>query len=65
VTEGDNVSILLNDGGGIFTILAGFWGGTSPSGLAAGDFDGDGDYDIAVTNLMLNKISIMINTTVD
>ena len=65
VTDGDNVSILLNDSGGNFTMLAGFWGGAGPSGLAAGDFDGDGDCDLAVTNLMLNRISVMINTTAD
>lgn len=39
-------------------------GGTSPVGIAAGDLNGDGKPDIAVTNLAVTpKVSVFINTS--
>lgn len=47
----NQVSILLGDGTGGFTIpFASFPVGKSPLGAAAGDFDGDGNLDLAVAN---------------
>ncbi|MBD1208970.1 MAG: VCBS repeat-containing protein, partial [Ignavibacteria bacterium] len=36
--------------------------GTNPSDIAAGDFDGDGDIDLAVSNAGTNNVSILLNT---
>ena len=60
----NNVTILKNDGTGVFTftvadrITAGVLG---PKALAAGDWDGDGDLDLAVANFSSNSVTILKN----
>jgi hypothetical protein len=49
----DNVVVLRNNGAGVFTTVGGYPTGpfgSFPNGVAAGDFDSDGDLDLAVAN---------------
>ncbi len=61
----NNVSIYLNNGDGTFLDSANykFTTGLDPSSIASSDFDGDGDFDIAVTNdwESANSFSILLN----
>jgi hypothetical protein len=60
--ETDNVSILLGDGTGNFTahesspVLV----GDSPNSLAVGNFDGDGDPDIAVPSRESDNVTVLL-----
>lgn len=47
---GNRVSIILNNGGGSFSVRAIYSGGYSPVASASGDFDRDGKTDLAVIN---------------
>ena len=62
LNKGDsNISILLGNGSGGFTVL-----GTKPAtggnaiAVVAGDFNGDGNLDLAVTNSTSNTVSILL-----
>jgi hypothetical protein len=59
----DKVSILFNDGVGGFAapVVIATGGGTSPHALAAGDLDGDGDTDLAVTLKNVNQVRVLRN----
>ena|GEM_PF-1788471 len=58
------LSILMNDGAGGFSATGGetIAVGISPGGLALGDFDHDGDLDIATSNFGSNSSHILLNT---
>ena len=63
-TEGpDKVELLRNAGGGAyepaFSVPTG--SGTSPEGLAAGDFDGDGDPDLAAALFSAGQVQLLLN----
>jgi hypothetical protein len=62
------VSVLLNTtpGGSSVVTLAPpqtFAVGSGPTGVAVGDFNGDGRPDLAVTNEFNNTVSVLLNTT--
>jgi hypothetical protein len=57
----NDVSILLNMGGGRFRVLGPFPdGGQLPTGLVAGDFNSDGHIDLAVSNFNSNNVSVLL-----
>ena len=56
-----NVSVLLNNGSGSFETKVNVPAGCSPSSVAAGDLDGDGDLDLAVANFLSDDVSILVN----
>ncbi len=53
--------MLIGNGSGGFGLPTTFAAGDSPSAIAAGDFDGDGDVDLATTNYFGNDFTIMLN----
>jgi uncharacterized protein (TIGR03437 family) len=65
VNSADNtVSVLLGNGSGAFTPAAGspFLVGEAPQSVTVGDFDRDGQADLAVANLGDNTITILLGT---
>jgi FG-GAP-like repeat len=60
-TDG-TVSILLSNGDGTFTVAPGtpITVGSWPEAVAVGDFNGDGQLDLAVANLNSNNVSILL-----
>src|SRR5262249_49945273 len=49
----NNVSVLLGNGDGTFQAAKNLTAGVNPSSVVAGDFNGDGKLDLAVTNANL------------
>jgi hypothetical protein len=58
---GDTISLLLNAGAGSFAAAQPYSTGTTPFAVATGDFDGDGDLDVATANWHSNDVSILRN----
>jgi hypothetical protein len=60
------VSVLQGNGDGTFqapvNYVVGFHG-TEPSTVIAGDFNGDGNLDLATTNALSGDVSVLLNTT--
>ena len=56
-----NVSILLNNGNGIFLPAVNYATGSNPNSIFSADYDGDNDNDIATANGGSNDISILKN----
>jgi FG-GAP-like repeat len=54
------VSILLGNGDGSFRAHVDYATGTDPSAVAAGDFNGDGKLDLAVTNAQDNTVLVLL-----
>ena len=46
----DNVGVVLGNGDGTFQVQESYAAGNGPSAIAIGDFNGDGNLDLAVTN---------------
>ncbi len=59
--ESSDVSVLLNDGQGGFSPPRSYEVGASPTSVAAGDLDGDGFLDLAVTNSGAGDITVLLN----
>ena len=55
-----STSILLGNGDGTFKAHVDYGVGSSPAGLAQGDFNGDGKLDLAVANQGDNTVSVLI-----
>ncbi len=58
-----NVSVLLNNGDGMFQQAVNYGAGNRPWSVFAADLDGDGDNDLAVANEGSDNVSILINLT--
>ena len=53
------ISVMLGKGGGVFTAPQNYRVGSRPLQAVAGDFDGDGILDLAVTNWASNNVAIL------
>jgi hypothetical protein len=56
----NNVSILLNAGGGVFSPAVNFSAGDAPLGIATGDFNRDGNPDLVVANENSSNFSLLL-----
>lgn len=63
-TTDGTVTVLVGDGAGSFTAMSGspFTVPSYPVALAVGDFNGDGEADLAVLSGTNNNVSILLNT---
>jgi hypothetical protein len=66
VNHGDGVadgtvSVFMNNGGGTFAAQKTYQVGAGPAFVAAGDLNGDGYPDVAVTNFAENTVSVFMN----
>src|SRR5262245_6427225 len=59
--ENSRVGVLINDGSGGFQAPVSYATGSVPTGLAVGDFNGDGKPDIATANTTASSLSVLIN----
>ena len=63
--SGDNVTVLLNDGGAGFSEAAGspIAAGNGPFSITRGDLDGDGDLDLATANFagFIDNATVLLN----
>ena len=59
-TSSNTVSVLLGGAGGSFTGPTIYPAGLTPLGVAVGDFNGDGDADLAVANANSNDVSVLV-----
>jgi VCBS repeat-containing protein len=61
-TPAGRVSVLLGGTGGSFVVppTPSFAAGTNPASVAVGDFNSDGDPDLAVANLDSNNVSVLL-----
>jgi hypothetical protein len=62
----DTLSVLYNYGvsnPGVFTGAVGYLAGDNPLGVATGDFDSDGDPDVAAVNYSGKNVSIFLNNS--
>jgi hypothetical protein len=60
----DDVSVLLNNGDGTFTIEGYYTVGINPRSVHAVDLDGDSDNDLAVAHRLSNYVTILLNLTI-
>src|SRR5262249_51858933 len=59
--SGNSVSLLLGNGGTFFAPLTTLSGG-QPTALALGDFNGDGQVDVASADFGSNTLSVLLNS---
>jgi len=60
---GNNVSILLGNANGTFQAAVNYAVGSGPRSVAVGDFNADGQPDLAVANVTNNNVSVLLNTS--
>ncbi|MCL5096512.1 MAG: FG-GAP-like repeat-containing protein, partial [Candidatus Omnitrophica bacterium] len=58
--DGDNVTILTNNGAGLFTAVTNIPTGNNPLAVGVGDFSGDGKADLAVANYNGGSVTILL-----
>ena len=59
--QGGNFSVQYGYGNGSFAAAKNYWSkGTTLKGIVAGDFDEDGQYDIAILNNNLGNVAVML-----
>jgi len=58
-TSGDSVSVLLGNGDGTFQTAQNYAVGYGPTAIISGDFNGDGNLDLAVVNSVSSTVSIL------
>ena len=56
-----NVSVLINNGDGMYAGAVNYGTGDGPHSVCAGDMDGDDDLDLAVANEYSRNVSILFN----
>lgn len=61
VAGADNVSVLLNDESGSFSVSAAYPVGELCAGIAAGDVDNDGNIDLLTANVNSMDFSVLLN----
>ncbi len=59
--DSNNITILINDGNGIFDSSITYETGSGPRSIYSTDLDSDNDNDIAVANIWSNNVSIFLN----
>src|SRR6267154_1580136 len=59
-TGSATISVLLGNGDGTFQLQVPYVVGNHPSAVVVGDFNGDGDADVAVTNQDDNTLSVLL-----
>ncbi len=57
----DDVSILLNQGGGAFLPARSFVTGDGPTSVVAADYDADGDIDLGVSHMLSGVVGVYLN----
>jgi hypothetical protein len=60
---GQTISVLLNNGKGIFSTKVDYTVGEGPSSVTSGDVNGDGKADLIVLNSSSNTVSVLKNTS--
>ena len=60
-TNADQISVLLNDGQGRFTVVINLDVGLQPTAVTAADLDGDGDLDLIAANWVSNDVTVLLN----
>jgi len=58
--QNNSLSLQLGNGDGTFKTEVRYVVGTNPSGLAAGDIDGDGELDLVTANYTSNNASVLL-----
>ena len=59
-TNSGSVSVLLGNGDGTFQMPVSYSVGASPTSVAVGDFNRDGNLDLAVANFITNNVSVLL-----
>jgi hypothetical protein len=57
----DNISVLYNDGSGVFSRLANFGAGSGPEAFYVNDLDGDHRVDIAIASTSVASAAVLLN----